>query len=139
MLIAEQMNTESLNIIAALSQAQGWQNQYKTLLQFAKASPTWSASERLDELVVAGCEVKVWVKLTTRAQGWQLSVDSDAKIVKGLLLVIQAQLAKLTTDQINQAALEQPFVELGLFAQLSPSRNNGIVAVIQHIVAQTGQ
>ena len=59
--------------------------------------------------------------------------DSDAKIIRGLLVIVLAAFNDKTAAQIQAFDIENYFKTLGLMQHLSPSRGNGILAIVDKI------
>ncbi|MDP2559680.1 SufE family protein [Psychrobium sp. 1_MG-2023] len=110
-----------------------WEDRYRTIMRLGKTLPRIDDSLRVDEALLHGCESKVWFHARKHQQGVELTVDSDAKIVKGLISIIVSAYQDLSTAQIAKFDCENFLIELGLLNHLSPSRGNGIKAIIQAI------
>lgn len=119
--------------------ALGWEARYKELIKLAKQLPPLAEEYKTEANAIHGCESQAWLvceKLacTQDDQGqWQLHCDSDARIVKGLMAVVLAALNNKTAAQIQAFDMEAYFSELQLLNHLSPSRGNGLRAVVTAI------
>ena len=116
--------------------AQSWEARYKELIKLAKQLPALAAADRIEANAIHGCESQAWLvsTLVKHEQGlWQLHCDSDARIVKGLMAVVLAALNNKTAEQIQAFDMEAYFAELQLLSHLSPSRGNGLRAVVTAI------
>ena len=82
---------------------------------------------QIQENLVQGCESDVWLYYANT----QLQVDSNAKIIKGLLVIVLASFAQDAEN--TQITFSQTLEKLGLAHHLSESRNNGITAILQTI------
>ncbi|WP_105199050.1 MULTISPECIES: SufE family protein [unclassified Pseudoalteromonas] len=114
-----------------------WQQRYRELMLLGKALPLMANELKVDEAKVAGCESNVWMYIDFTPQEDQLLIiaDSDTRIVKGLLAVILLMYRNKTPAQVVAIDAEKEFDELGLLKHLSPSRGNGIRAIVQQINA----
>ncbi|WP_105189704.1 SufE family protein [Pseudoalteromonas sp. T1lg48] len=115
----------------------GWQQRYRELMLLGKELPMMANELKVDDAKVAGCESNVWMYIDFTPQEDQLLIiaDSDTRIVKGLLAVILLMYRHKTPAQVVAIDAEQEFDELGLLKHLSPSRGNGIRAIVQQINA----
>lgn len=114
--------------------AHGWEERYKTLIKLAKQLPSLPAEHRVEANAIHGCESQAWLISRQDNLGvWQFHCDSDARIVKGLMAVVLAALSNKTSAQIQAFDMEAYFAELQLLQHLSPSRGNGLRAVVDAI------
>ena len=61
---------------------------------------------------------------------WQFAASSEARLIRGLVALLLARVNGLTTEELQQVDLPGWFEQLGLSRQLSPSRSNGLNAVL---------
>ncbi len=120
-------------LIEQFSALRGWEDRYRQILRLGKVHPVMADELKVDEVLLAGCESKVWFYGEHYDGGLRLTISSDAKIVKGLISIIITAYQDLTLSQIKSFDCEQFFIELGLLNHLSPSRGNGIRAIISAI------
>ncbi|MGB0899919.1 MAG: SufE family protein, partial [Psychrobium sp.] len=80
-----------------------------------------------------GCESNVWFYGEVVGDRLQLNIYSDAKIVRGLIAIICQAFDGLSLENITSFDCAQFLEELGLLSHLSPSRGNGIRAIIEQI------
>ncbi len=110
-----------------------WTERYRHIIDLGKALPDLAESEKTDENLVRGCQSQVWFVLDKTADGrLEIRATSDAMIVRGLI----AMLLKVYHGRLSQtiAATPPQFIEaLGLQAHLSPTRNNGLLAMVKRI------
>ncbi|GDY25918.1 cysteine desulfurase, sulfur acceptor subunit CsdE [Agarivorans sp. Toyoura001] len=104
-----------------------WEERYRQLLLLAKQLKPMDVSLKIEEKQVEGCESEVWLHLHDN----KLYVDSNARIIKGLLVIVLACLNKPTKEA--KALFNHTLQELGLAHHLSESRNNGISAIWREI------
>ncbi|WP_339142641.1 SufE family protein [Pseudoalteromonas galatheae] len=130
------MNIE--HITKKLSESHGWQAKYREIMLLGKQLPSLPDALKVDSALVSGCDSKVWLylDLDENAQQLVLIADSDTRIVKGLLAIIIAAYASKTPEQASQFNAYELFESLGLIAHLSPSRGNGIRAIVEQIQAK---
>jgi len=75
----------------------------------------------------------VWLLGELRDGHWQFAASSDARLIRGLVALLLARVNGLSGEQLQQVDLPEWFNQLGLSRQLSPSRSNGLNAVLQRM------
>lgn len=123
------------DIVNQLSAEQGWQNKYRRIMLLGKTLPVLDDSFKNDSYQVQGCESKVWLTHSWQGDRLKLAASSDAKIVKGLIAIVLAAYNNKTRNEVEQFNVDEYLDGLGLIDQLSPSRGNGIKAIIEAIRA----
>jgi cysteine desulfuration protein SufE len=84
--------------------------------------------------LIEGCQSRVWLEATMTDGKVHYTADSDAIIVKGIISLLISVLSDHTPDEILNADLH--FIEeIGLSEHLSPTRSNGLVAMVKQIRA----
>ena len=120
-------------IFAEVSQHRDWQQKYRQLMQLGKALPPLPDVLKRDELLVAGCESAAWLCHQQQDGRHFWGFDSEARIIKGVIAALLSQLNGLATEQLKALDLHALYQQLGLAQGLSPSRSNGVAAVIRRI------
>jgi cysteine desulfuration protein SufE len=122
---------DAQSALDSFSQSQGWEQRARLLMQWGERLPVLGDHEKTDEHLVHGCESKVWL-LGDASQGhWQFRAGSDARLIRGLVAVLLARVNGLSAQELEQVDLPDWFHQLGLSRQLSPSRSNGLNAVLE--------
>jgi len=118
--------------------ASGWEQRARLLMQWGERLPPLSDAEKCQANLVSGCESQVWLVGRLQDGHWQFSAASDARLIRGLVALLLARVNGLTAAELQQVDLPGWFSALGLSRQLSPSRSNGLNAVLQrmHQLAQ---
>lgn len=125
---------EAGQLYQSLRQAGHWDARYRQLLLLGKQLSAMPAEQRSEDTLIQGCESKAWLSWQRAADGsLHFSADSDAKIIRGLLALILDMCNGQTAAAIRQLDFEQAFAELGLQQHLSPSRGNGLRAIVDRI------
>lgn len=125
------------DIRALFQAAHGWEARYKELIKLAKQLPPLDEAYKTDANAIHGCESQAWLVSEQDNNGlWQLHCDSDARIVKGLMAVVLAALNNKTAADIHAFDMDAYLAELQLLSHLSPSRGNGLRAVVEAIKIQ---
>ncbi|PTT48898.1 SufE protein [Aeromonas sp. HMWF014] len=111
--------------------AHGWENQYRLIIQLGKLLPALPPEWQQEEFRLKGCESLAWLKGESTEDGcWHFACDSDARIVRGLIVIVLAALNHQSAEVIQAFDMEAYFTELGLEKHLSPSRGNGLRAIV---------
>ncbi|WP_455810923.1 cysteine desulfuration protein SufE [Pseudomonas graminis] len=86
------------------------------------------------ENIIPGCQSQVWIVVDTDETGCvRLQGDSDAALVKGLIAIVFALYQKMTPQEIVDFDVRPWFADLSLTQQLTPSRSQGLEAMIRAI------
>ncbi|NMM39352.1 SufE family protein [Pseudoalteromonas arctica] len=128
-------------IALSLENSPSWQQKYREIMLLGKQLPTMPAVLKTSEALVRGCESKVWLYLDFDLEENCLVIigDSDTRIVKGLLAIILSLYNGLTPEQAIHTDAFTQFNHLGLIQHLSPSRGNGIKAMVERIQTMAEQ
>jgi cysteine desulfuration protein SufE len=122
---------EANTALDTFAQAQGWEQRARLLMQWGERLPALADEDKSDEHLVHGCESRVWL-LGEMAHGqWQFRAASDARMIRGLVALLLARVNGLTAVELEEVDVPDWFSQLGLSRQLSPSRSNGLNAVLQ--------
>jgi sulfur transfer protein SufE len=134
---SQQLSYTAQDIINLFAKQKGWEAKYRQIMLLGKQLPALSDEYKQDEHLVKGCESKVWLHYAIDSNTQQLTIvaDSDARIVKGLVIIIVAAFNRLTVQQIGHFDVVDYFSQLDLLKHLSPSRSNGIHAIVKTIQA----
>ncbi|NBA95396.1 SufE family protein [Pseudomonas sp. R5(2019)] len=117
----------------SFSQAAGWEQRARLLMQWGERLQPLADSEKTPEHQVHGCESKVWLVARQENGRWQFNASSDARLIRGLLALLLVRVEGLSSTELGQLDLAEWFTQLGLGRQLSPSRSNGLNAVLQRM------
>lgn len=110
-----------------------WEDRYKYIIDLGKELPEMDAEKKDDVHLVRGCQSQVWIDGEENDGRMWFEADSDAFIVKGLLGVVVAAYNGKTPKQITEFDIEKYFDQLGLIKHLSPTRGNGLRAMVKRI------
>jgi cysteine desulfuration protein SufE len=119
-------------------QASGWEQRARVLMQWGERLEPLDESERSEANLVSGCESRVWLVGAPHAGRWHFRAASDARLIRGLLAVLLARVNGLDEGELAGVDMADWFNRLGLSRQLSPSRSNGMNAVLQRMRELTG-
>ncbi|ALU59579.1 SufE family protein [Pseudomonas syringae] len=115
----------------SFSRPQGWEQRARLLMQWGDQLASLSDEERTDDNLVHGCESKVWLTGEVSDDAWLFRAGSDARLIRGLVALLLARVNGLSERELAAVDLPDWFHQLGLARQLSPSRSNGLNAVLQ--------
>nr|WP_256833087.1 SufE family protein [Pseudomonas oleovorans] len=125
--------------LAAFAACPGWEQRARLLMQWGERLVPLSDAERVDEHRVHGCESLVWLIAERHGEHLHFRANSDARLLRGLLAVLLARVDGLPRAELASVDLVDWFNQLGLQRQLSPSRSNGLNAVLQRMRELAGR
>lgn len=109
-----------------------WMDKYSLLIELGNDLDGFQEEFRTEQNLIEGCQSKVWLHAWLEGDKIQFMADSDAIIVKGIVALLVRVLNNRTPDEILQSDLS--FVDkIGLKEHLSPTRSNGLVAMIKQM------
>lgn len=117
--------------LEAFTAAGSWEQRARLLMQWGERLEALDDAERGDANRVHGCESQVWLVVEMRNGHWHFRAASDARLIRGLLAVLLARVDGLSGPELAALDLADWFNQLGLARQLSPSRSNGLNAVLK--------
>ena len=95
-------------------------------------SSTWPAEEKNESNLIDGCQSRVWIVCDEQDGRLHFRAESDALIVKGIIALLIRVINDHTPQEILDAKLH--FIDdIGLHEHLSPTRSNGLLAMIKQI------
>lgn len=122
-------------ILDDLSFFDSWEERYKYIIDLGKALPAFPQELQTPERLVKGCQSNVWLEVDRDGDVLTFLVDSDAIIVKGLLVLVLAAYNNKTPQEIVDFDIEDYFTQLDLERHISPTRGNGLKAIVAKINA----
>jgi cysteine desulfurase / selenocysteine lyase len=125
-----------LPLAQKIKAAQGWDSVYREIMIAGKELNRLPVHLQVAEYEVNGCESQVWLSCEVKNQHLHLQGDSPSKIVRGLLAIIFEVLQGQNVQSIAVFDMAAYLQQLGLSRHLSPSRGNGLLAVVQFIKLQ---
>ena len=128
--------------LQAFSACPSWEQRARLLMQWGDLLVPLSDAERSEANRVQGCESQVWLLAERDGAHWQFRTSSDARLLRGLLALLLARVNGLPASELAQLDLPDWFTQLGLARHLSPSRSNGLQAVLtrmQHLLDANDQ
>jgi len=120
------------NIIEEFSVFDDWMDKYGYLIELGNELEEFDPKLKTDQNLIKGCQSRVWLSAEKKDGHIYFQADSDAVIVKGLAALLLRVFSGRTPREILESNLH--FIEdLGLKSHLSPTRSNGLIAMIKQI------
>ncbi len=118
-----------------LLKQRNWQDRYRRIMQLASRLPVLPSGMRQEQTRLAGCESTVWMHHFYNEENRTLhfAIDSDARVIRGLILITLSCLNGRAPQDLLEFDIDVLFGELELTNHLSPSRGNGLRAIVQEI------
>ena len=109
-----------------------WEEKYGEIIRLGKKLPEYPEEYRNEKYKVSGCQSQVWIHPEQNDGKIRFDADSDATIVKGLIALLMRVYNNRTAEEI----LDNPpdfLKEIGIDNHLSPTRKNGLGAMLKQI------
>lgn len=111
-----------------------WEERYSYLIDLGRKVPALDSVYKVDAYKVEGCTSSVWLVPDSSDEGKILfRADSDAMIVRGLIMILLCAYNGKGRDEVASIDIEAFFAEVGLAQHLSPNRRNGFFAMVEKI------
>ena len=119
-------------IISDFSLFDSWLDRYQYLIDLGRALEPLDETEKTDDILLHGCQSRVWLIIEGNAGEMRIRANSDAAIVSGLIALLIRVYSGASAQQILDT---QPafIAAIGLQQHLSPTRANGLHAMLQAI------
>ena len=128
----ETLQQKKDSIVEEFSMYDEWLDRYEYLIELGRNLAPYPEEKRSDDHLIKGCQSRVWLDWTLRDGRLYFSADSDALITKGIISLLVDVYSGRTPEEI--AADDFAFLEqIGLRENLSPTRANGLVSMIETI------
>lgn len=117
------------------SEVDDWMDRYSMIIDMGNSLPEISEELKTPDRLIEGCQSRVWLDGNLDADGKvEFTADSDAIIVKGIIAMLIKVLNGHTPREIIDADLH--FInDIGLAEHLSPTRSNGLLAMLKQMKA----
>ena len=119
-------------IISDFSLFDNWLDRYQYLIDLGKALEPLNEAEKTDDVLLHGCQSRVWLIIEGSSEAVKIRANSDAAIVSGLIALLIKVYSGASAEQILKC---QPgfIAAIGLQQHLSATRANGLHAMLQAI------
>ena len=119
-------------IIEEFSGFDDWMDKYQLLIDLGNEQEPLDEKYKTEQNLIDGCQSRVWLQADLQDGKIHFSAESDALIVKGIVALLIRVLSDQTPKDILDADLY--FIEqIGLKEHLSPTRSNGLLAMVKQI------
>ena len=119
-------------IIEEFSEMDDWMDRYQLLIDMGEEQTPLPAEEKNESNLIDGCQSRVWIVCNEQNGRLHFRAESDALIVKGIIALLIRVINDHTPQEIFDAKLH--FIDdIGLREHLSPTRSNGLLAMIKQI------
>lgn len=120
------------SIIDEFSLFEDWMDKYNLLIDMGKELPAIDPGYKVKDFLIEGCQSKVWLHPEFDGKLITFTADSDAIITRGIVALLIKVLTNRTPEEILSAELY--FIErIGLRQNLSPTRSNGLLAMVRQM------
>ncbi len=121
-------------ILALFAKHRSWESKHRQIMLLGKSLSRMDKALRTESRLITGCESAAWLDIKQTPDGtFIIQGDSDAKIIRGLMAIVFSAFNKKCAEQILAFDIQQYFEQLGLVKHLSPSRGNGLLAIVEKI------
>lgn len=109
-----------------------WMEKYEYIIELGKDLKPLNEQYKVEENIIKGCQSTVWLHAEKQNGKIIYTADADAIITKGLIALLVYVLSDEDSDTILNADLK--FIkEIGLYEHLSPTRSNGLLAMVKQM------
>ena len=110
-----------------------WMEKYEYIIELGKDLDGMAEEEKTEDHLIKGCQSRVWLSAIKNEDGtFHFAADSDAIITKGIVALVVRLFEGEKGNDIVQASMDF-LKEIGLVENLSPTRSNGLAAMIKQI------
>lgn len=112
-----------------------WESRYRYIIDLGRELPAMDPALHTPSRMVKGCQSNVWMEAQVVGNKLHFIIDSDAYIVRGLLVLLLAAYNNKTAEDISNFDIDSYFQQLDLERHLSLTRGNGLRAIVAKIRA----
>ena len=126
------INEAQDEVIEEFNDFTDWMDKYQMLIDLGGELNALGEQYKNDDNLIDGCQSRVWIQCDVKDDLLFFTADSDALIVKGIIALLIKVLSGHTAKEILDADLY--FIDrIGLKDHLSPTRSNGLLAMVKRI------
>ena len=111
----------------------GWEEKYQYVIDLGHKLEPLDEKFKTDDWKVKGCQSQVWLVPQIQNGIFHFKGDSDAILVKGIISIVLLIYNDKTAAEIKNIDVTKIFVKLGLEENLTPSRRNGMLSMVEKI------
>ena len=128
----ESINELQDEVIEEFSDLDDWMDRYQLLIDMGREQEPLPEEYKTDQNLIDGCQSRVWLQADYKDGIMTFQAESDALIVKGIVMLLIRVLSGHTPQEILDADLY--FIDrIGLTEHLSPTRSNGLLAMLKQM------
>ena len=133
--VVESENAALEDLRSAFAFFDSWEEKYRFIIDLGREVAPLPDDLRTEQNLVRGCQSQVWLVPAYDADTnrLRLAIDSDAHIVRGLIAIVLAAYHGRAPAEILAFDIEALFAELELLNHLSPTRGNGLRAMVGRV------
>ena len=130
--MAKSINEIQDELIEEFECLEDWMDRYQLIIDYGKDLEPMPEADKNDQNLIDGCQSKVWFTARLEEGKLHFTGDSDAILVRGIVAMLLSVLSDHTPQEICDAELY--FIDaIGLREHLSPTRSNGVVAMLKQL------
>ncbi|MDY3893481.1 MAG: SufE family protein [Candidatus Cryptobacteroides sp.] len=118
------------DIIEEFAEFDEWLDKYEYIIDLGKSLASYPEDKKTDEYLIKGCQSRVWLDAKVEKGVLVFNADSDAIITKGIISLLIRIYSGRTPEEILSSDFSV-VEKIGLKENLSPTRANGLVSMIQ--------
>lgn len=119
-------------IIEEFSIFEDWMDKYNYLIELGRDCPIIAEKDKTESNLINGCQSRVWVSAELIDGKMDIKADSDAVITKGIITLLLRVFNHQAPKDVYES--EVSFIDkIGLSTHLSPTRSNGLLAMVKQI------
>lgn len=119
-------------IIEEFSEVDDWMDRYQMLIDLGSGQPALPAQDKVESNLIEGCQSRLWLVCEEKEGLLYFRAESDALIVKGIVMLLIRVLNGHSAEEILASNLY--FIDkIGLREHLSPTRSNGLLAMLKQM------
>ncbi|HFZ8996063.1 TPA: cysteine desulfuration protein SufE [Citrobacter freundii] len=128
---------EKEKLLRNFQRCANWEEKYLYIIELGQRLEALNDADRSAENKIQGCQSQVWIVMRLNSDGIiELQGDSDAAIVKGLIAVVFILYQQMTPQDIVSFDVRPWFEKMALTQHLTPSRSQGLEAMIRAVRAK---
>ena len=119
-------------LVETFAEFDEWLDKYEYLIELGKALPPFPEEKKTDDHLIKGCQSRVWLDAQCKDGKVVFAADSDAIITRGIIAMLISVYSGRTPEEIRSS--DETFLDrIGLRENLSPTRQNGLVSMLETI------
>ena len=120
-------------LIENFSFFENWEEKYQYVIDLGRRLEPLDEAFKTEQWLVKGCQSQVWLVPQFKPDCIHFCGDSDALLVKGIIAIVFTIYNDKPADEIKKVDVQKIFAKLGLEENLTPSRRNGMMSMIEKI------